>query len=61
MSYDVITSQPIVIDNVRRNNKNFYRDLYWINKQSFFYIIQGSGIVKAGFAGEEYPKVHFAN
>lgn len=36
MSYDVITSQPIVIDN-------------------------GSGIIKAGFAGEEYPKVHFAN
>jgi len=34
MSYNVIASQPIVIDN-------------------------GSGIVKAGFAGEEYPKVHF--
>lgn len=34
MSYDMIASQPIVIDN-------------------------GSGIIKAGFAGEEYPKIHF--
>lgn len=34
MSYDVIASQPIVIDN-------------------------GSGVIKAGFAGEDYPKVHF--
>lgn len=25
------------------------------------YTAQGSGIIKAGFAGEEYPKVHFAN
>ena len=23
--------------------------------------MQGSGVIKAGFAGEELPKVHFAN
>eukprot|EP00731_Ephydatia_muelleri_P020381 Em0013g108a len=36
MSYDVIASQPIVIDN-------------------------GSGAIKAGFAGDDAPKVHFPN
>ena len=54
MSYDLITSQPIVIDNVRR----YTIILNWLNSICCF---QGSGIIKAGFAGDEEPKVRIAS
>jgi len=45
---EVLTKSPIVIDNVL---------IYiYINK-----LYQGSGSIKAGFAGEDKPKVIFPN
>ena len=56
MSYDVIASQPIVIDNV--GSREMEIPLYHSPSTIITYV-QGSGVIKAGFAGEDYPKVHF--
>lgn len=66
--YDVIVNQPVVIDNV---------STYWctniINPLTslvccvgYLHVLslvtfQGSGVIKAGFAGDQIPKCRFPN
>ena len=72
MSYDVIASQPIVIDNVSYRPRAKAGEVdpsgRYLESQGccglsvifpFHPLLQGSGIIKAGFAGDDYPKVHF--
>ena len=54
---DVLTNQPVVIDNVR--NPAMYcliRGARITQRQTLF---QGSGTIKAGFAGQDHPKCFF--
>ncbi|KAG4304434.1 hypothetical protein PORY_002144 [Pneumocystis oryctolagi] len=48
--HDVLTNQPICIDNVM---------FFLINKNLWLMTLQGSGVIKAGFAGEDQPKCFF--
>lgn len=32
-----------------------------VNKKKFFLLFKGSGVIKAGFAGDQVPKYHFPN
>lgn len=48
---DVLSNQPVVIDNVSAAEKS----INYMNNN----IIQGSGVVKAGFAGDDQPKTFF--
>lgn len=52
---DVLTNQPVVIDNVRADK------LYppWLTALSHLFTLQGSGTIKAGFAGQDHPKCFF--
>ena len=49
---DIISNQPIVIDNVSFTRKTFNR--VWV-----MFFLQGSGVLKAGFAGDDLPKTVF--
>ena len=75
--FDVIANQPIVIDNVCSIFKRYFlwckffdcpSSLYQIAERLWmiymillWIIIQGSGVIKAGFAGDQVPKYHFPN
>lgn len=54
--YDVIVNQPVVIDNVRK-----IIILELTNQRLRFFLIKGSGVIKAGFAGDQIPKCRFPN
>jgi centractin len=48
---DVLTNQPVVIDNVGLLQEGTIRILLVFS--------QGSGTIKAGFAGQDHPKCFF--
>ena len=53
---DVLTNQPVVIDNVRQTvllSAVSFRSL------TVLLNLQGSGTIKAGFAGQDHPKCFF--
>lgn len=73
--YDVIVNQPVVIDNVSsmplfiRKIREFkflcrmnHPPNTIFNRSTFPSVcLQGSGIIKAGFAGDQVPKCIFPN
>ena len=72
--YNVIANQPVVIDNVRNHLLQFSINLLpfgckisvfsAVKVTTFFVdlvILKGSGVIKAGFAGDQIPKCHFPN
>lgn len=50
---DVLTNQPVVIDNVCVFN---WISTYVVEHQ---FLSKGSGTIKAGFAGQDHPKCFF--
>ena len=52
---DVLTNQPVVIDNV-----SMTPTIYGVAAtDSILVCAQGSGTIKAGFAGQDHPKCFF--
>lgn len=52
---DVLTNQPVVIDNVRRLVVLCETSAGSLTR----HVLQGSGTIKAGFAGQDHPKCFF--
>ncbi|KAI3362478.1 hypothetical protein L3Q82_012763 [Scortum barcoo] len=58
-SYDILANQPVVIDNLQLLVQP--RPPHVKPKCHFFFFLQGSGVIKAGFAGDQIPKYCFPN
>ena len=54
-------TQPVVIDNVSQSAPPFSSAVFCILNRDCKLVLQGSGFIKAGFAGEERPLSVFAN
>lgn len=59
--YDVIVNQPVVIDNVSKSMTSLFLQKSPFPDPTLFLCFQGSGVIKAGFAGDQIPKCRFPN
>lgn len=57
---DVLTNQPVVIDNVSLSSQRMYWPISQLNSLArCHHLLQGSGTLKAGFAGSSLPTCYF--
>lgn len=62
----MIVNQPVVIDNVRISVVHLLLTtrIRWLCRLPSCFVtltLQGSGVIKAGFAGDQIPKCRFPN